>query len=193
MTLGELKRYAVKLIDEYSDNIDLTDDGDIKAKLNDLFNVAQIEVSQIKKIRKVLNFEIKEESSEEYNIINLPFSFAGVNKLRYFSSNNSILNYYIQLKKLKIYKKNLGKFELEYYSFPDTITEETTDDYEFELDIDAQMVLPYYVASDILKSDVSANYTAFEAKYNAKIEALMRSVQEETKGSVTINQMFGAL
>lgn len=193
MNLGQLKKYAVKLIDEYSNNIDLTDDGDIKSKLNDLFNIAQIEVSQIKKIQRIKNFEIKEKTTEEYNTVNLPSSFMQLNKLRYFSSNNTILRYYIQPGKLKIHKDNLGKFELEYYAFPDTITEETEDDYELELDIDAQMVLPYYVASDILKSDVSANYTAFEAKYNAKIEVLMRSAQAKNESLITINQMFGTL
>ena len=52
------------------------------------------------------------------------------------------------------------------------------------------MALPYYVASSVLMSDVSANYTAFEAKYNAKIEQLMRSAQDKKDTStITINSV----
>lgn len=84
----------------------------------------------------------------------------------------------------------MGKFELEYYAIPEEITEDNAEDYEFELDLDAQMALPYYVASSVLMSDVSANYTAFEAKYNAKIEQLMRSAQEKKDTStITINSI----
>ena len=112
-------------------------------------------------------------------------------RLRYFSSNNSILRYYIQKDKIKIHKSCLGNFELEYYAIPEEITEDNQDDYEFELDMDAQMTLPYYVASSVLMSDVSANYTAFEAKYNAKVEQLMRSAQEsENSTTITIHSMF---
>ena len=146
---------------------------------------------QIKKILKVYQFSITEEVATEYKSIGLPDDFMEERRLRYFSSNNSILRYYIQKDKIKIHKSCLGNFELEYYAIPEEITEDNQDDYEFELDMDAQMTLPYYVASSVLMSDVSANYTAFEAKYNAKVEQLMRSAQEsENSTTITIHSMF---
>lgn len=190
MYLKELKNIAMQLIDEYSESKKPTEDEEIKQKLNGLFNTALFEVAQIKKIEKVFEFEIKEEIEDEYNSISLPDDFEQEKMLRYFSSNNSLLRYYVQKDKIKIHKSCLGKFELEYYAIPEEITEDNADDYEFELDLDAQMALPYYVASSVLMGDVSANYTAFEAKYNAKIEQLMRSAQDKKDTStITINSI----
>lgn len=191
MYLKDLKNIAMQLIDEYSTEKSPTEDEDIKQKLNGLFNAALFEVAQIKKILKVYQFSITEEVATEYKSIGLPDDFMEERRLRYFSFNNSILRYYIQKDKIKIHKSCLGNFELEYYAIPEEITEDNQDDYEFELDMDAQMALPYYVASSVLMSDVSANYTAFEAKYNAKVEQLMRSAQEsENSTTITIHSMF---
>lgn len=190
MYLKDLKNIAMQLIDEYSESKEPTEDEEIKQKLNGLFNTALFEVAQIKKIEKVFEFKNEEVVDEEYKSIGLPDDFMQEKKLRYFTTNNHNLKYYIQKDKLKIYKNCLGKFELEYYAIPEEITEDNADDYEFELDLDAQMALPYYVASSVLMSDVSANYTAFEAKYNAKIEQLMRSAQDKKDTStITINSI----
>ena len=190
MYLKDLKNIAMQLIDEYSESKEPTEDEEIKQKLNGLFNTALFEVAQIKKIEKVFEFKNEEVVDEEYKSIGLPDDFMQEKKLRYFTTNNNNLKYYIQKDKLKIYKNCLGKFELEYYAIPEEITEDNADDYEFELDLDAQMTLPYYVASSVLMSDVSANYTAFEAKYNAKIEQLMRSAQDKKDTStITINSI----
>lgn len=193
MTLSQIKEDAVKLIDEYSNNANITDDEDIRLKLNNLCNLGQIELSLVKKIRKTYEFTIDEEVETEYKTITLPSDFMEENRLRYYSSNNSVLNYYIQDNKIKIHKDCLGSFELEYFAKPTEITNETPDTYELEIDLIAQQVLPYYVASDVLKSDVSANYTAFEAKYNAKMEILINSVRKEDNGLITINQIIGNL
>lgn len=190
MYLKDLKNIAMQLIDEYSESKEPTEDEEIKQKLNGLFNTALFEVAQIKKIEKVFEFKNEEVVDEEYKLIGLPDDFMQEKKLRYFTTNNNNLKYYIQKDKLKIYKNCLGKFELEYYAIPEEITEYNADNYEFELDLDAQMALPYYVASSVLMSDVSANYTAFEAKYNAKIEQLMRSAQDKKDTStITINSI----
>ena len=190
MYLKDLKNIAMQLIDEYSESKEPTEDEEIKQKLNGLFNTALFEVAEIKKIEKVFEFKNEEVVDEEYKSIGLPDDFMQEKKLRYFSTNNHNLKYYIQKDNLKIYKTCLGKFELEYYAIPEEITEDNAEDYEFELDLDAQMALPYYVASSVLMSDVSANYTAFEAKYNAKIEQLMRSAQDKKDTStITINSI----
>lgn len=188
MYLNDLKNVAMQLIDEYSGDKEPTEDEEIRQKLNGLFNTALFEVAEIKKIEKVFEFKNEEVVDDEYKSIGLPDDFMQEKKLRYFTTNNNNLKYYIQKDKLKIHKNCLGKFELEYYAIPEEITEDNADDYEFELDLDAQMALPYYVASSVLMSDVSANYTAFEAKYNSKIEQLMRITQEKKDTStITIN------
>lgn len=61
---------------------------------------------------------------------------------------------------------------VDYYAYPTEIADDTPDDYEFELTQDAQQVLPYAVVSDLLKTDPSADYTAFEVKFNNLVASL---------------------
>ena len=103
MYLKELKNIAMQLIDEYSENKEPTEDEEIKQKLNGLFNTALFEVAQIKKIEKVFEFKNEEVVDEEYKSIGLPDDFMQEKKLRYFTTNNNNLKYYIQKDKLKIY------------------------------------------------------------------------------------------
>lgn len=75
-------------------------------------------------------------------------------------------------KKVYLNKKIDAKYILEYYAYPTVIGEETKDDFYLEIDQDAQMILPYAVANDILKVDPSSDYTAFLAEYRRKLETL---------------------
>lgn len=61
---------------------------------------------------------------------------------------------------------------LEYYKFPQNINEETEDDFYLELEQDAQTALVYKVASDILKTDPSSDYTAFATEYQRVLQML---------------------
>ena len=73
----------------------------------------------------------------------------------------------------KIYIKNeIGKYVLEYYAYPEVITESTSGDFELEIDQDVQLILPYAVANDILKIDPSADYTSFYNEYKRRLEEL---------------------
>lgn len=192
--LGQLKAFTLKLIDEYEgDDLKLADD-DIVALLPDLFNAGQIEISIIAKINRLFEFDIIDKSDELYRTVILPKDFREIKNLRYFSTNNTRLDYRLLEDnaeyKLKIHKDNLGTFELQYYAKPKMITEKTEETYEFNLSQEAQELLAYYAAADILKSDVSANYTAFEYKYNAKMEYLKSINQTKKNIMVEINPIF---
>lgn len=290
MTLGELKKYAVKLIDEYSDSATITTDDDIKNKLNGLFNIAQIELCQIDKIDasmkktqsipkntinpqqiqddlyihndsdlvfngkgKCYHLQIKgigqiiisQEGSEDIIINNtndtdfttykgflehnsdVTITFTGDNyyvtrNVAIFDVNfatvSNIPDYekYIEYKlpedfyqlnyitykgsKLEDYKREessiripssyVGEIIIRYYKYPTMIDDNTPDSFELELSPKSQMILPYYVASDVLKSDVSANYTSFEAKYNAKLE-ILNQTKTDSSNTIEIHQLLG--
>ena len=57
--------------------------------------------------------------------------------------------------------------EVDYFRYPELINDKTKDSYEFELSADALEIMPYGVAADLLKSDVSNDYgKVYEARYN---------------------------
>ena len=75
---------------------------------------------------------------------------------------------------LHVFKiKKGGTAEVECYVYPERITEKTKDSYEFELSPDALEVMPYGIAADLLKSDVSAEYgTIYAQRYELMLSRL---------------------
>ena len=70
--------------------------------------------------------------------------------------------------------KESGTAEIDCYVFPERITEKTKDKaYEFELSADLLEIMPYGVAGDLLKSDVSAEYgNVYSARYELMLNRL---------------------
>ena len=102
------------------------------------------------------------------------------------SSNKEIpVNYNIIGKKIFL-KQDEGKYIIEYYAYPSDIDLDTEDDFELEIDKDAQNVLPYMVANDILKVDPSADYTAFYREYQNRMQILLNS--KMTQPSATVSE-----
>jgi hypothetical protein len=187
MNLKEAKRKALGLIEELNpDSEYLTDDPDIAAKINDVFNQVMFELARIKKIPKYVEMEVTkgdqitfEDIEEEcgYEVYQLAV-VCGVNYVP--KANGTVL---------KILES--GTAEIDCYVYPERITEKTKDKaYEFELSNDALEVMPYGVAADLLKSDVSAEYgSVYAARYQELLQLLdpryqMNSIYIE--GGVTV-------
>lgn len=154
MTLLEMKNDILRMIEEVGVN-SLTDDEDIENKLNSVINQVMFELARIKKIPAFIAKTIEKDD--------------------YIFDLRSIENFY-QLfgarftgidgneKEIDIFETILevpceGTLKIRYYKYPERITDDTTDSaYVFELAEDALEVMPYGVAADLLKSDVSNNY-----------------------------------
>ena len=176
MTLGENKKIALALIEEYSPNSsNLTDDSDIATRLNLLYSTNYQELAQTKKIlkTKVLK-DITGNKEEGYEELSLPSEMYQLKRVIALNELNVEIeaNYNIIGKKIYISKESDAKYILEYNAYPSIITEDTKDDFYLEIDQDVQLILPYAVANDILKVDPSSDYTAFLAEYKRKLEGL---------------------
>lgn len=176
MTLGENKKIALGLIEEYSKtNTALTDDEDIAMRLNFAYATNYQELSQVKKILKTkILKEISGETSEGYEECPLPMNMYQLKRVIALDAQNNIkqADYYTLGKKIYISNKNDYQYILEFYQYPTVIKEDTLDSFVLEIDQDAQMILPYAVANDILKVDPSADYTAFLSEYQRRKENL---------------------
>lgn len=185
MTLGENKKITLALIEEYSPNNQyLTDDEDIRARLNLVYAPAYQELSQYKKILKTKTLkEISGETSKGYSEYSLPSSMYQFKSITGIDEENNAVNVpYRIIGKKKIYISNEVDVTviLEYYAYPTVITEETDDDFTLEIDQDVQLMLPYLVANDILKADPSADYTAFFREFQRKMQELDTSSSATT-------------
>ena len=178
MTYGESKKQVLALIEEYSPVMDnLTEDEDIATRLPHLFDLAYQELAQNKKIiaTKIYQEKNDDEKEDRYSSYTLPSDLYQIKNVFMLDKNNkkSNVDYYtVGRNKIYINDNTPGQTVVEYYKYPQTINEKTQDSFYLEIDQDAQSILPYKVADDILKTDPSADYTSFATEYQRKLQLL---------------------
>lgn len=176
MTLKELKKKVLALIEELNPTSNLlTDDNDIATKLNDVINQIMFEMCRIKKIPKYIEMEVSEGDLIDFTQLERECGYevyqvslvSGVNVAP--KANGSIF---------KVLESGIAEVEL--FVYPERITDKTNDNYEFELSADALEIMPYGIAGDLLKTDVSANYGSV---YSSRYEQMLNRLD-------TRNQLF---
>jgi hypothetical protein len=155
MTLQEMKKKVLGMIEELNpDSEYLTDDPDIQAKINEVINQVMYELARIKKIPKYLEMAVTSGQLLEFTDIESRvgyeiYQIGTVGGVSYVPKANGTV--------LKIMES--GTAEIDCYVYPERITEKTKDKaYEFEMTPDVLEIMPYGIAADLLKSDVSAEY-----------------------------------
>ena len=81
-----------------------------------------------------------------------------------------------------------GQFDIHYYKYPETITNTTQDDYEFEVDIEAQEAIPFFMAA---RSIMDENQTMGIQLLNEYQVKLSRLYTNDDFGINTITQNYG--
>lgn len=169
MTLREMKKKVLGLIEELNpDSEVLTDDPDIATKINDVINQIMFELVRIKKMPGYVEIPVTEGEL---------IDFAKIEKAGKYEVYQVIIIKGVkcdQKAQGTIYKVlESGTAEVEYYKYPERITEKTKDNYEFELSTDVLEIMPYGIAADLLKSDISADYGAvYSQRYETMIQRL---------------------
>ena len=171
MNLKEVKTRILALLEEFSESdLSKSDDEDINKKLNPLIDMAQKHQANIFKIRKMKQFDISSSEESGYTPYSLGIRCYQLESVKLIEGKD--LDYYFFNRKIYVKNDFNGIIQVFYNIFPETITEITEDISELEVDNNAQMMICYEVAGDILKSDVSANYAAFDNKYQALLQTI---------------------
>lgn len=162
MTWLEMKKKVLALIEELNPQSDLlTDDPDIAAKYDFVATQRMFELARVKKIADYVEMEVVAGDLVRFEDIQDESDFAvyqiacvrGV--AHEMKAHNTII---------KVLES--GVAEIEYYRYPTRVTEKNKAKYTFELSEDALEIMPYGVAGDLLKSDVSAEYgNVYAAEY----------------------------
>lgn len=163
MTLLEMKKKVYQLIEEIdTTQANLTSDPDIAAKINSVINQVMFELARMKKIPANITMDVKKGQVLDLNTLD---NFYQVRVIRFDGG-------YDLLERFVVFATD-GTANIVYYKFPVVITDETEDTYEFELPQDALEIMPYGVAGDLLKSDVSTNYGAvYSQRYETMLQRL---------------------
>ncbi len=182
MNLLEMKKKVLRMIEEESSNPgELTDDPDIEAKLNDVINQVMFELARMKKIPARETEKVK---AGEFLLTDLP-QFYQLDNVRLVDENGEPAETFVFGNIVEFGAGGTATFY--YYKYPKRITDTTENDkYKFELSDDALEILPYGVAADLLKSDVSANYGQV---YAQRYETMLARLDSRTSmGSVYIQK-----
>jgi hypothetical protein len=170
MTLLEMKKKVLGLIEELNPLSEfLTDDPDIATKINEVINQILFELARFKKIPMYVEIPVTEGQILKFDDIEKKCGYeiyqidlvCGVRTLP--KANGTML---------KVLET--GTAEIDCFVYPERITEKTRDKaYEFELTPDVLEIMPYGVAGDLLKSDVSTEYGAiYSTRYREMLNEL---------------------
>jgi hypothetical protein len=166
MTLTELKKKVLGMIEEVSPNRpELTEDPDIATKFNDVTNQVMFELARMKKIPKYVEMEVSEGDTVTFEDIEKACGYD-----IYQLGNICGVNYEPKADGTVLKIRESGTIEINCYVYPERITEKTKGSYEFELSPDALEIIPYGIAADLLKSDVSAEYGSI---YSTRYETML--------------------
>lgn len=164
MTLNEMDKKVLSLIEEINpDSEFLTDDPDIQAKIRYVTNQVMYELARIKKIPKYVEMDVTEGDKIDFATIEKECG----NEVYQIDLVCGVRN--VPKASGTIYKiLESGTAEIDFFVYPERITDKTKGNYEFELSADALEVMPYGIAADLLKSDVSAEYgTIYATRYES--------------------------
>lgn len=169
MTLAEMEKKVLSMIEELNESSEkLTDDPDIAAKMRSVTNQVMYELARIKKIAKYVEMPVTagqmltmEDIGGEvgYDVYQIGI-IGGV--AHQFKANGTMVKFL-----------ESGTAEIDVFVYPERITESTKSNYEFELSDDALEIMPYGIAGDLLKSDISAEYgNVYSARYESMLSRL---------------------
>lgn len=160
MTLLEMKQKVLGLIEELNPNHELlTDDPDISTKINGVINQILFELARIKKIPKYVEMDVTAGDVVDFAAIEKECGYEVFQIAKVGGVNNAPKANNTVYKMLES-----GTVEIECFVYPESITAKTKDKaYEFEVSPDVLEIMPYGVAADLLKSDVSTEYGAIYA------------------------------
>ena len=181
MTLREMKDRVLSLIEEINPESEyLTDDPDIQEKINYVIDMKQHELARVKRLAASEKVSVSEGQQ-----LDLYDEFDDFYKLKNITGVT-----YTLFENLVTFESE-GEALINYYRYPKLINKETDmDKYKMELSRDVLEIMPYGVAADLLKSDVSAQYgRVYEQAYQNALQMLDINTSEgiyEIKGGIYV-------
>ena len=164
-----MKEKVLGLIEELNPNSELlTDDPDIASKINDVINQVMFELARHKKLPDYVEMEVKKGDLIRFEDIE--------KKAKYVVYQLGLISgaaYELKADGTVVKALEDGVLEINYFKYPEAITRKTKDSYEFELPQDLLEIMPYGIAADLLKSDVSTEYGRIYAERYEQLKQLL--------------------
>lgn len=195
MTAKEMKIKTFSLIEEYyPERAELADDQDVIYKINGVINSIMLDLMKYRKIPAKYSYELKEDNTslalssmpDFYQLNTIPdieYEVVGnyeiVFNIEDVKLPNTITIYYFKYPKLMdlTFKATEAKTEEE-------VSAEYDETFELELEPDILEIMPYGIASDLLKNDMISGYGRYFYERYTELKGLIDS--RKTQGMAII-------
>ena len=196
MTAKEMKIKTFSLIEEYyPERAELADDQDVIYKINGVINSIMLDLMKYRKIPAKYSYTLNENNKTlalssipdfyQLNTIpNIEYDIVGNFEILFNTEDLELP------KEITIYYyKYPGLMDLTFEATSTQTKEEVSAEYdesfEIELDLDLQEIMPYGIASDLLKNDMISGYGRYFYERYTELKGLIDS--RKTQGMAMIS------
>lgn len=129
--------------------------------------------------RPYIKFQMPSDFMELNKVIQQgdPRTYIDMISYKWEGKRTLVLNYY-----------DVGSFDIHYYRYPTTIDAGTLDTYEFEVDTEAQELIPFFMAA---RSIIDENQTLAIQLLNEYTNKLNTLGTNDRQGVTTVNEVYG--
>ena len=187
MKLGDAKRKALILMREYTNDgrpIQDRDNSDYLLSMDDLADQAQKLIAKRQKIHATFILDPKAGAPYGHlSVYDMPSDFASVDRVEYVEADKpanihpASLFRWLTPVTLGVVKGLAGLFYIYYFKHPTTITpnpqnEKVNNEYEFEVDEEAQELIPFFMAAQLLMDEDASRGVLKLNEFHAKLDEL---------------------
>lgn len=196
MTAKEMKIKTFSLIEEYyPERTELADDQDVIYKINGVINSIMMDLMKYRKIPAKYSYTLN-ENNKTLALSSIPnfYQLDTIPNIEYdIVGNFEIL---FNTEDLELPKE----ITIYYYKYPslmdltfeatstktkEEVSAEYDESFEIELDLDLQEIMPYGIASDLLKNDMISGYGRYFYERYTELKGLIDS--RKTQGMAMIS------
>lgn len=196
MTAKEMKIKTFSLIEEYyPERTELADDQDVIYKINGVINSIMLDLMKYRKIPAKHSYTLNENNKTlalssipdfyQLNTIpNIEYDIVGNFEILFNTEDlelpKEITIYYYKYPSLMDLT-----FEATSTQTKEEVSAEYDESFEIELDLDLQEIMPYGIASDLLKNDMISGYGRYFYERYSELKGLIDS--RKTQGMAMIS------
>lgn len=144
-----------------------------------LFAYSFPSVQDVPDYRPYIKFQMPSDFMELQKVIQQgdPRTYIDMISFKWEGKKTFVLNYY-----------DVGSFDVHYYRYPTTIDSTTPDTYDFEIDIEAQEAIPFFLGGHALMDENPTLAIQLLNEYQTKLSRLFTT---DDFGITTITQNYG--
>lgn len=132
----------------------------------------------VQPFEEYLHYDLTELAEDFYQLASGEIYYEGEKEPRYIAAQN----YYQEADKTLVLERSMpGTYTVYYKKYPQSITSETEDDYEFILDPEVAALIPLYMASQLYKDDDNAIATVYRNEFEVAFERLTQFAEVPRK------------